>query len=196
MCMDGIDVYQAIKGRRSIRKYKAEQLTKPVILKILDAANWAPSGMNEQPWEFIVVAGEKLDALRNICKTVIDARMPPETRTAEQQAYAQWYGTLGGAPLAIVQLCKHEADAARRKMVLESMAASFQNLLLAATAEHLGTCWMTGPLSKQKDIQALFAIPGTKEITALTPIGYPDERPQPVARQDLALQQKVQWVGL
>jgi nitroreductase len=80
-------------------------------------------------------------------------------------------------------------------MVLESVAASFQNLLLAATAEHLGTCWMTGPLAKQKDIHAILDIPETKEIAAVTPVGYPDERPNPVSRKDAALQEKVRWVG-
>lgn len=196
MCMDGMDVYQVIKGRRSIRKYKAEMVPKSLILKILDAANCAPSGMNEQPWEFIVVAGEKLDALRGVCKEVFDARIPPETRTEEQKAFGHWCATLGGAPLAIVQICNRETDAARRKMVLESMAASFQNLLLAATAEYLGTCWMTSPLAKEKDIQTILEISDTKEIIAITPIGYPDGRPQPVPRKDPALQQKVRWIGL
>jgi nitroreductase len=195
MCMDVLDVYQVIKSRRSIRKYKADMVPKTLILKILDAANWAPSGMNEQPWEFIVVAGEQLNALRTVCKEVIDARTPPETRTEEQKAFAYWYATLGGAPVAIIQLCNNEVDVGRRKMVLESAAASFQNLLLAAAAEHLGTCWMTGLLAKQKDIHAIFDIPDTKEIVAVTPLGYPDERPNAVPRKDAALQEKVTWVG-
>lgn len=196
MCTDVMDIYQVITRRRSIRKYKLDIVPKSLIFKLLSAANWAPSGMNEQPWEFIVVAGEKLAALRNICKEVIDTRMPPESRTEEQEAFAQWFGTLGGAPLAILQICNRETDPGRRKMVLESMAASFQNLLLAATAEHLGTCWMTGPLLKEQDLQDLFAIPALKEITAITPLGYPDEAPRPVVRKDAELVQKVQWFGV
>lgn len=191
-----MDIYQVVTRRRSIRKYKADMVPKPLILRLLAAANWAPSGMNEQPWEFAVVAGEKLAALQKVCKEAIDVRMPPETRTEEQKEYAKWYTTLGGAPLAIVQICNREADAGRRKMVLESMAASFQNLLLAATAEHLGTCWMTGPLIKEQDILALFALPVTKEIAALTPLGYPDESPRPVLRKDAELAQKVFWFGV
>lgn len=190
------DVYEIIKGRRSIRKYKGDMVAKELILKLLDAANWAPSGMNEQSWEFIVVTGSKLDELRLICQQVINMRMPAEAeRTEQQKAFAHWYSTLGGAPVAILQCCPKESDPGRRKMVLESMAASFQNLHLAATAEGLGTCWMTGPLAKQDSIHALLGIPDSKELVAVTPLGYPNETPPATPRQDETLCNKVIFVG-
>lgn len=189
-------VYEIIKGRRSIRKYKADMVAKDLILKLLDAANWAPSGMNEQSWEFIVVTGDKLDELRLICRDVINMRLPAEAERNEQQkAFAHWYGTLGGAPVAILQCCPKESDPGRRKMVLESMAASLQNLHLAAAAEGLGTCWMTGPLAKEDSIHALLAIPETKELVAVIPLGYPNETPAPAPRKDETLSSKVTFIG-
>ncbi|NLK52604.1 MAG: nitroreductase family protein, partial [Syntrophomonadaceae bacterium] len=51
--------YEVIHKRRAIRKYKPDPVPREVLLRILDAANWAPSGMNLQQWEFIVVTGNK-----------------------------------------------------------------------------------------------------------------------------------------
>ena len=190
------DVMEAIKSRRSIRKYKADSVSRDEIIKIVDAANWAPSGMNEQAWEFYAVAGEKMDALREIGRQVINLRMPPEAeRTQQQKTFAHWYSTLGDAPAAIVVCCPKTEDAPRRKMLLESAAAAFQNLLLAAAAAGLGTCWMTGPLAKQDQIYEILAIPAEKEIVAITPLGYPAEKPEPVARK-LPADKLVTFVGL
>lgn len=192
-----MNLYEALKTRRSIRKFANKMPGRDVVLRILDAANWAPSGMNEQPWEFIVVGGEPLGKLRNIGRDVINLRLPAEAdRNAQQKAFAHWYSTLGDAPLAIVAVCKREEDAGRHRMVLESVSAAFQNLLLAAHEEGLGTCWMTGPLAKQTEIHTLLAIPNDKEAIAITPLGYPNEQPVPGERLDPQLKTKVTWVGL
>ncbi|MCJ7496096.1 MAG: nitroreductase family protein, partial [Deltaproteobacteria bacterium] len=58
-----MDLSEAIKGRRSIRKFKAQPVSKETIEKILDLALWAPSGTNRQEWYFVVVRGEKKEAL-------------------------------------------------------------------------------------------------------------------------------------
>lgn len=192
-----MNLYEAIKTRRSIRKYTNDIPERQVIMRILDAANWAPSGMNEQPWGFIVVAGEPLNTLRSLCRDVINLRLPPEAERSDQQkAFAHWYSTLGEAPLAIIGLLKREEDAAKRRMALESVSAAFQNLLLAAHAEGLGTCWMTGPLAKQSEIHALLSVPHDKEVFAITPLGYPKEQPSAGARLDPDLKTKVTWIGI
>lgn len=192
-----MDLFEGIKTRRSIRKYTDKVPGRDIVLRILDAANWAPSGMGEQPWEFAVVGGEPLNKLRDICRDVINLRLPSvDERSEQQKAFAHWYSTLGGAPLAIVAFCKREEDPGRRRMALESVSAAFQNLLLAAHGEGLGTCWMTGPLAKGDSIQTLLALPTDKEVVAITPLGYPNEQPKPSARQDPQLQTKVTWVGL
>lgn len=193
-----MNLYEAIKTRRSIRKYAADRMpSRESVLRILEAANWAPSGMGEQQWEFLVVGGQPLDSLRTICRDVINLRMPPESERNEQQkAFAYWYSTLGSAPLAIVAYCKKEEDQGRRKMAIESVSAAFQNLLLAAHEEGLGTCWMTGPLAKASEIHSLLAIADDKEIIALTPLGFAVENPAPPARIDPELKTKMTWLGI
>ncbi|HWP96962.1 MAG TPA: nitroreductase family protein [Syntrophomonadaceae bacterium] len=191
-----MELYQAIKNRRSIRKYKGDPVPKPLIEKILDAANWAPSGMNEQPWEYIIVAGSKLDEVKGVTQEVINAILPPKDQRNEQQKMsAHWFSTLGGAPVAILQLAKREEDPIRKKMTLEGLGASFQNLLLAAYAEGLGTCWMTGPLMKADRLQEVLGVPSDKELIAVSPLGYPDMSPAPVPRVDATLATKVTWLG-
>lgn len=191
-----MDLYQAIKNRRSIRKYKTGPVPRPLIEKILDAANWAPSGMNEQPWEYMIVSGPELDEVKAIAGEAINMILPPEDQRNEQQKVsARWFATLGGAPVVILLLAKREENAGRRKMTLESLGASFQNLLLAAYAEGLGTCWMTGPLSKADRLHDALGVSRDKEFIALTPLGYPDMSPAPVPRADAGLTSKVTWVG-
>ena len=54
-----MDVFEAIKGRRSIRRFKKDPVPDELILKVIDAARWAPSSKNKQPWEFIVIRDEE-----------------------------------------------------------------------------------------------------------------------------------------
>ena len=61
-----MDLYEAIKGRRSVRKFKSDPPPKKTIEKILEMATWAPSGMNLQNWYFVVIAGDRKDALVEI----------------------------------------------------------------------------------------------------------------------------------
>lgn len=193
-----MDVYAAIKGRRAIRKYQDRAVPKETVKKILDAANWAPSGVNEQQWKYYIVGGEYRDRLAEYYGHLTEAGMPaPEARTERQKGFAQWAKTLGGAPLAVVLAMPEEENPGRRKMVLESVAASFQNLLLAAYAEGLGTCWMTGPVRDGgADIRRMLGLPAEIEVVAVTPLGFPDEVPAPPARHDPELKRKVTWLGV
>jgi nitroreductase len=69
-----------------------------------------------------------------------------------------------------------------------------QNLLLAAVDAGLGSCWMTGPLRDEAGLRALLDIPASKEIVALTPLGYPAAPPAERPRRDPTLATKVRWV--
>ena len=64
-----MDLYEAIKGRRSVRKFKSTPVPKDLIEKIFEIALWAPSGMNRQNWKFFVLAGERKEELVAISST-------------------------------------------------------------------------------------------------------------------------------
>lgn len=191
-----MDLYQAIRERRSIRKYKTDPIPQDVVLKVLDSANWAPSGVNLQQWKFYVVAGRKRDQIADSYGRMTEQNYPPAgKRTEQQETFLQWAKTYGGAPLIIVAtMPREELQPRRHKMHLESVAAAFQNLLLAAHAEGLGTCWMLGPLVDEANIVSILDLPTDEEIVAITPLGYPAEVVAAKPRHDPDLQEKVVWL--
>lgn len=190
-----MDFFEVIKKRRSIRKYKPDAVKRQDIDTILDAANWAPSGMNLQQWEFIIVPKEKIKVLGNNYKAIVgeftkDWDEPTDTKLERLKFSASF----GDAPYIIVVLTDKSDEPNYQKAHLESASAAMENMLLAATALSLGTCWMTGPLRDESYMRQLLEIPDNKEIVAVTPLGYPAIIPQPTKRVDPDLKSKVRWL--
>ncbi len=190
-----MEFFDLVKNRRSVRKYKDQTVDKEDILKILDAANWAPSAMNWQPWEFIVVSGELIKSMGDSFKAVVEKIMHESEETAFDEKFVDFAARYGGAPVVIVVLTRASEKPNVRKANLESTSAAMENLVLAATNLGLGTCWMTGPLHDENNLRRILGISPDKEIVAVTPLGYPDEVPEPHPRVDVELKQKVRWLG-
>ncbi|MCZ3366082.1 MULTISPECIES: nitroreductase family protein [Methanobacterium] len=190
-----MEFFDLVKNRRSVRKYKDQHVNKEDILKILDAANWAPSAMNWQPWEFIVVSGELIKSMGDSFKAVVEKIMHESEETAFDEKFVDFAARYGGAPVVIVVLTRASEKPNVRKANLESTSAAMENLVLAATNLGLGTCWMTGPLHDENNLRRILGISPDKEIVAVTPLGYPDEVPEPRPRLDAELKQKVRWLG-
>lgn len=188
-----MEFFEVIRGRRAVRKYRAEPVRREVVMQVLEAGNWAPSGRNLQQWEFLVVSGEKKNQLGQSYKHIADAYTTgwdPATR----DSFVEYALTYGGAPLIIVALTDSSEHASIRKMNLESASAALENIVLAARALGLGTCWMTGPLQDERGLRLILDIPDSKEIVALTPLGYPEYFPKAPPRIDPELSQKVRWI--
>lgn len=194
-----MEFFDLVKNRRSVRRYKAQSVDRMDILKILDAANWAPSAMNWQPWEFIVVSGEWLKQLGDSYKGVVEGftsrlHEKDDSKIISNDEFVKFAAVYGGAPIVIVVLTKINDDPDERKANLESACAAMENLILAATDLGLGTCWMTGPLRDEGNLRSILNIPDDREIVAVTPLGYPDTTPKPLPRLDLELKQKIKWL--
>ncbi|MCS7131565.1 MAG: nitroreductase family protein [Hadesarchaea archaeon] len=154
-----MEIFEAIKGRRSIRKYKPQPIPDEAVEKILEAGRWAPSGGNIQPWKFIVVKDPAtLEMIRKVSP-----------------------GYLGIAPLAIV-VCSDKQRAfqaggrlGRDYMTIADCAMAVQNMLLAAYALGLGTCVVKSfsPIA----VKEILEIPDGIEPELIVVVGYPDERP-------------------
>jgi len=188
-----MEFFDVVKNRRAVRKYKPDMVSKDDIMKILDAGNWAPSGRNLQQWEFIVVAGEKKSQIGASYVAIAEAYTADWDASARAD-FVQYARTYGNAPLIIVVLTDASEVPAIRKMNLESGSAALENIVLAARALALGTCWMTGPLQDEKSLRRILDIPANKEIVAVTPLGYPLEFPQAPPRIDENLSEKVRWL--
>jgi nitroreductase len=174
-----VDLYEAIKGRRSIRRFKPDQVPKEVLERILEMATWAPSGMNLQNWYFVVVTGKPKDALVEISAKGYDHVEPVlkeifASKPSVVEFTKKFFRRLGGAPVLV--FAYYEPTKERPETSIQTVAAAIQNLLLAAYAEGLGTCWMTGPLHVADQLNEFLGIQD-KTLVAVVPIGYPGESP-------------------
>jgi nitroreductase len=189
-----MDVYTAIHQRRSHRFYRPQMPPRKILERIIKAALWAPSGVNLQGWEITIMAGQVRDdfvalvskAVRYLLPRLKEAKLPE----AAQQRVRQFFKNLGGAPVVIVVTIFKASEAHAQKTLIQSGAALMENLLLAATAEGLGTCWMTGANYLEDEILK-FLGKTDQELLALTPIGYPAKEPPAPPRKP----REIRWLG-
>jgi nitroreductase len=189
-----MDVYEAIHRRRSHRLYRPDLPPREVLERVIEAALWAPSGTNLQAWEITVMAGQVRDefvtlvseAIHNLIPIMQKAQVPEKG----QELVMKFFKNLGGAPVVVaVTIFKNPIDPSNFSNI-QSGAALFQNLLLAAEAEGLGTCWMTGAHSLEKEILK-FLGKEDQQLLALTPIGYSAKEPPVPPRKE----REVRWLG-
>ncbi len=145
-----MDVFEAIRRRRSVRSYTGDPIPRQDLEQIVDAGRMAASGSNRQPWEFIVIT---------------DRLMIDRLTVA-----AHWMDK-AGAIIAVVM------DPSSRWW-LEDGAAAVENMLLASTALGYGSCWLEGyTLPREEELKTLLGIPAEKRLLTLVPLGVPTEWP-------------------
>ena len=164
-------ILDLIKGRRSVRKYSSKEVPRDILFNILEAARWAPSAHNAQPWRFIVITERSLK--RKLAEQMADEWIKDMTRdgvqrdTREKLAKAS-VKQFTDAPVLIVACVTMEdmdtyPDGRRMTyehiMAAQSLAASIQNILLAAHSEGLGACWFCAPLFCQDVVRKVLRIP-------------------------------------
>ncbi len=190
-----MDLYEAIHKRRSHRLYRSEMPPREAMERVIDAALWAPSGMNTQSWEITLMTGKTRDEFVSLASRALDQLLPIMQRVgypeAGQKLVAQFFKNLGGAPIVIaVTIHKRPGDPLKNISNIQSGAALMQNLHLAACAEGLGTCWMTGVLYIEKELLEFLGKP-EQQLLAITPIGYSAKEPPAPPRKP----REVRWIG-
>lgn len=154
-----MDVLEAIRNRCAVRKFKPDIIPNDVLLKILDAAIWAPSPFNTQPWEFIIIKDK--DTLKSISK------------------YARYSGYLEAVPMAIAVVVPPVNEkfswVERIGEPRYAAAMAVQNMMLAAWALGIGTCWVSIERDKVGEI---LKVPKTHFVLTIIPIGYPETPPK------------------
>jgi nitroreductase len=147
-----MDAIEALKTRRAVRAYRSEPVPRKIIEDIVDCGHLAASAINIQPWEFVVVTDP--DVLRRIAKTTDYGKFIAE------------------APACVLVLCGDT------KYYLEDGSAATENILLAAHAHGLGSCWVAGDKKPYAaEICRLVGAPQGYKLVSLIPIGYPAETP-------------------
>jgi len=158
-----MDALEAIRRRRSVRKYTGDPVSREDLEKIVDAGRLAASGYNRQPWEFIVITD------RNIIGRLAVA--------------AEWMGK-ATAVIAVV------LDPSSR-FWLEDGSAAVENMLIASTALGYGSCWLEGDtLPYEEEFKALLDVPDEKRLLTLVPVGVPAEWP---TKDKKSLKEIIHW---
>jgi len=150
-----MDVMEAIRTRRSVRKYDSRAIPDDVMRRMKDALRLAPSACNLQPWRFVLVT-------------------QPETKQ-ELAAAANGQDFIAQAPVIVIgvgfpdQAYKHMGGYGNSVDV--DVAIALDHLTLAAAAEGLGTCWI-GAFGEEA-VKKVIGASGNVKIIAMTPLGYP-----------------------
>ncbi len=176
-----------IQKRRSIRRYADHPIPDEVLQRLLEAARWAPSAHNRQPWRFAVLrSAEGRDALAGAMgeRLAIDLRADNVPEDVIAADVTRSYRRITGAAVVII-LCLSMAnmdrypDEGRQRnewmMAVQSVAMAGQNLLLMAAASGLGTCWMCAPLFCPDVVREVLELDPDWEPQALITLGYPAE---------------------
>ena len=145
-----MDVFEAIQKRKSNRNYEPSKIPRATLEKLLDAARLSPSAKNIQPWHFIIVTDEE------------------KRKILSKGLFAKF---LNDAPVVIV-LCGDQK--ASPDWYVVDVALAGENMVLAATAEGLGTCWVGS--FDEKDVKALLGVPDDLRVVALLAVGYSVEK--------------------
>jgi nitroreductase len=159
-----MDLYEAIRSRRSVRKFKPDPVPEEVLDRLLEAAQWAPSWAHTQCGLVLVLSSrEGKEALQQALATT----NPAFKAMVEAPVVAAFCGESGKAGFY-----KGKPATARGDWLLFDVALAMQNFMLAAHAEGLGTVCV-GMFDSAKAAEILKAPPGV-EVVALTPLGYPE----------------------
>jgi nitroreductase len=159
-----MELLEGIYTRRSVRNYADRPVERHLLLEIIKAGSWAPSGLNNQPWRFVIVYDKGM-------RTEL-ARLTKYSRIVES------------APAAVAVFIDHKAMYNDVKDH-QSIGACLQNMLLAAHAMNLGAVWLGEILKNAGKVRELFDLPDRFELMAVVAVGHPEKRDQSSKRKEI-----------
>ncbi len=198
-----MDVRTAVKERRSIRKYKPDEVTQNIVREILEDARWSPSWANTQGWGFYVVTGDTLEKLK---KTNREKILAGETSTPEIPMPEEWpekhnqrYGEIVKRLLDSLTIAREDTESRNElygkmfslfdapcllvvcldkglsiEYAMLDMGLVIQTICLLAHERGLGTCILTASVTYPELLRELVKIPDDKSIVMGIALGYPD----------------------
>jgi nitroreductase len=147
-----MDIIDLIKTRRSIRKFKEEDIDDNQIETVLEAGRWAPSGKNNQPWRFAVIRERELkNALSEL---------------------TQYSYIIRNAPACIAVFLDHSVSYDHVKDI-QAIGACIQNMLLTIHSMGLGGVWIGEILKRKEEVRKLLNAPESMELMAVVAFGHP-----------------------
>jgi len=197
-------VEEAIKGRRSIRKFKKDEIPRDLLEEILETASWAPSWGNTQPWEFYILTGKPLDEFRKKNQEKMVNGEPFSSDVPMQENWPEHmgrrYGEMGKILMTSMGINRRDREA--RSKIYQNMATFFeapclivacmsrdirveygmfdiglimQNICLSAYEKGIGSCIMAAAIGYPELLREILSIPQDRLIIIGAALGYPDK---------------------
>ena len=181
-----LSFFEAVRSRRSVRRYQATPVPDEHLKEILDAARLAPTAGNQQPWKFLVVRDRgSIDRMREACiERSLEARREQGVTVTEEMAESirQSYQGYFSAPVYVVVLTDNESRYPAYNHWDGPLAAGY--LMLAARALGYGTVFITDsiPVDVTKEV---LSIPDRYTRVCITPVGVPESWPDSPEKKEL-----------
>jgi len=186
------ELLKTIHSRRSVRVYKTGKVTDEQLERILEAARWAPSGANSQPWEFIVTRDKKkMKKVREIYLNEWKQRKleDPVHYKGLKKDYVGDVSVLVlicGDPRTMQVYLTTRQLADREKLFQASVANAVEHMMLMAASERLGTVWVSVREEVETELRMLFGVPQPLRLLWVVPIGPARIWPRPRRRRELS----------
>ncbi len=178
-----MNMLEHIKARRTIRKFKPDPIPQAVINEIFEAAMWAPSHGNSQPWDFVVVGPKARAQLLKMLQTKADEMLAdPNLPPPKRQGLEALRDNFGGAPYMVAVLSRPGSEPIEKLEGPLSAATAVQNMCLAAWDRGIGSIWLSvgaAPPSRQ-----ILEVPEGASVVALLAFGSPAAVPPAPPRED------------
>jgi nitroreductase len=164
MQMPDSPILKAIHERRSIRQFTDAPVSRDLVMTAIEAASWAPSGLNNQPWRFAIIWDKPLqEALA---------------------ALTEYSNILKSASVLIAVFLDKEASYDYTKDC-QAIGACLQNLLLSLHSVGLGAVWIGEILYNKEDVRKTLNLPEQLELMAIVAVGHPAHRNQKSHRRPI-----------
>jgi len=158
-----MELLEGIYSRRSVRQYKNQPVEKEQLLEIIKAGIWAPSGLNNQPWRFVIIQDQCL---------------------RHQLAALTKFGRIIETAPAAIAVFLDKKSVYHDIKDYQAMGACLQNMLLAAHAMELGAVWLGEILKNSDQVRALLELPDDLKFMAVVAIGHPASTNQTSKRKE------------
>ena len=181
-----MDAYDAIARRTSVRAFKTERVPRAVIERLLAAAVRAPNHKLTEPWRFAVLTGAAASRFAELKRAHRAARLADPATPEAARAIDKTFREAALTPAFVVVMVAESEDPVRREEDYAATMMATENLLIAATAEGLGSYVRTGGIMRDPAVRELVRASGQDRIVAVVSLGYPADAAQPGRRTDPA----------
>lgn len=172
-----MELQETFNKRRSIRKFKNQEISNNLILQLIESARISPSARNSQPWKFYIAQGKEKDQVAKIMITYAEENDPIKHAGMISTAQA-----IIQAPVLILTFRENNTTTSERNDTL-SIGSAIEHILLKATELKLGSLWICATYNVRHEISKL--INTELELYSAIAIGYANEDPLPRPRKDL-----------